>query len=95
MSSALGLVIISSPISAGQPVTTEYISGGSPASYNRSANRSAVIGVNSVGLQTMQLFVATAGATLWATIFSGWLKGVIAEIAFKGSRVVKILRALP
>jgi hypothetical protein len=43
----------------------------------------------------MQLLVATAGATLWATMLSGWLKGVMAEIAVSGSRVVKILRALP
>jgi hypothetical protein len=36
----------------------------------------------------MQLLVAIAGATLWATMLSGWLKGVMAEIAVSGSRVV-------
>src|SRR3546814_2316064 len=43
----------------------------------------------------MQLLVAIEGATLCATMLSGWLKGVMAEIAASGSRVVKILRALP
>ena len=40
----------------------------------------ALSGVCSVGLQTMQLFVAI----LWTTTFSGWLKGVMAEIVRKG-----------
>ncbi len=53
------------------------------------------MGVSSVGLQTMQLLVTMDGAILCDTMLSGWLKGVMAEIAFKGSRVVKILRALP
>jgi hypothetical protein len=43
----------------------------------------------------MQLLVTMAGAILCATMLSGWLKGVMAEIAVSGSRVVKILRALP
>ena len=60
-----------------------------------SASTSAVIGVTSVCLQTRQLLVAMAGATLCATMLSGWLNGVIAEIAVSGSRTVKILRALP
>ncbi|MNL40623.1 hypothetical protein D3C87_1629860 [compost metagenome] len=60
-----------------------------------SAKTSAVIGVSSVGFSTTQLLVAIAGATLCATMLSGWLKGVIAEIALSGSRIVKILRALP
>ena len=86
MSSAWGLVIISSPTSSGSPVTTENISGGSPASYMTSARMRAVSGVSSVGFSTMQLPVATEGATLWAGMLSGWLKGVMAEIAVKGSR---------
>ena len=61
-----------------------------------SARTSAVIGVSSVGFTTMQLLVAIAGAILCDTMLSGWLKGVIAEIApISGSRVVKILRCLP
>jgi hypothetical protein len=60
-----------------------------------SAKVMAVSGVCSVGLQTTQLFVAIAGAILWATILSGWLKGVIAEILLTGSLVVKIFRLLP
>ena len=93
--SILGFWIISNPISSGQPVTTENISGGKPASYNISANNIAVIGVNSVCLQTVQLLVAIEGAILCATIFKGWLKGVIAEIAVRGSRIVKIFLAFP
>ena len=46
-----------------------------------SASSSAVSGVFSVGFSTMRLLVAIAGATLCATLFSGWLNGVIAEIA--------------
>src|SRR3546814_12807318 len=95
MSSTCGFWIISRPMSRGQPVTTENISGGSPASYSTSARMSAVMGVSSVGFTTMQLLVATEGATLCATILSGWLNGVMAEIAVSGSRVVHILRALP
>ena len=38
-------------------------------------------GVSSVGLHTTQLLVAMAGATLCATMFSGWLNGVIADMA--------------
>ena len=53
-------------------------------------------GVSSVGFSTSRLFVAMAGASLWLTMFSGWLKGVMAEITpSSGSRVVKILRLLP
>jgi hypothetical protein len=37
----------------------------------------------------MRLLVATLGATLWITWLSGWLNGVIAEIApCSGSRTV-------
>ena len=55
----------------------------------------AVSGVCSVGLQTMQLLVAIDGAILCATMFNGWLKGVIAEMVRTGSRLVKIFRLLP
>ena len=49
----------------------------------------AASGVFSAGFTTMRLLVATAGATLWITWFSGWLKGVMAEIApISGSRRV-------
>ena len=93
--SIFGLAIISSPMSFGHPVTTDSICGGRPASYRMSASSRAVIGVSSVGLTTMQLLVAMAGATLCDTMLSGWLNGVMAEIAVSGSRVVKIFRALP
>ena len=52
-------------------------------------------GVSSVGFSTTQLLVAKAGANLCATMFSGWLNGVIAEMAFSGWRRVNILRDLP
>jgi hypothetical protein len=53
-----------------------------------SASAIAVSGVCSVGLTTMQLLVAIAGAILWATMLSGWLNGVMAEMAVRGSRKV-------
>ena len=44
----------------------------------------------------MRLLVATDGATLWITWFSGWLKGVIALITpIIGSRMVCTRRLLP
>ena len=49
---------------------------------------SAVSGVFSDGFSTILLLVAIDGATLCATWFSGWLKGVIAVIAVSGSRWV-------
>ena len=52
-------------------------------------------GVSSVGLHTTELLVAIAGAILCATVFSGWLNGVMTEIVFKGSRCVKIFLAFP
>ncbi len=70
-------------------MTTVSISGGSPASYRMSASVKAASGVFSLGLSTMRLLVATLGATLWITWLSGWLNGVIAEIApSSGSRSV-------
>ncbi|CAI8314261.1 MAG: Uncharacterised protein [Oceanospirillaceae bacterium UBA2001] len=84
ISSMCSLAIISSPMSSGKPVTIDNISTGKPASYRISANSSGVSGVNSVGLQTTQLLVAIAGAILCATILSGWLKGVMAEITLNG-----------
>ena len=45
-------------------------------------------GVFSEGLSTIGVPAAIAGATLWATWFSGWLKGVIAVTSRSGSRSV-------
>ena len=87
---------ISSAISFGSPVITLSIGGGSPASYSTSASSSAASGVFSVGLSTMRLLVATDGATLWITWFSGWLNGVMAVITpSSGSRIVCTRRCLP
>ena len=69
--STSGCVSNSSAISPGSPVSTESIGGGRPASYRMSASRKAVSGVFSLGFTTMRLPVATAGATLWITWFSG------------------------
>jgi len=94
--STCGLVISSSAISRGSPVTTLSISGGRPASYRMSANRMAEKGTFSEGLSTMRLLVATLGTTLCATWLAGWLKGVMAVITpSSGARCVKTRRFLP
>ena len=87
--STSGLVSISSAISRGSPVSTESIGPGRPASYRTSASTYAASGVFSLGFSTTRLLVATAGATLWITWFSGWLNGVIAAMTpSSGSRIV-------
>jgi hypothetical protein len=48
-----------------------------PASSSTSASSSALSGVFGDGLTTIVLPDASAGATLWATRFSGKLKGVM------------------
>src|ERR1700730_4062925 len=78
--SALGSVIIASPIVRGLPVTIDSICGGRPASYSTSASSKAVSGGSSVGFATTRLLVAIAGAILWLIMLSGWLNGVIAEM---------------
>ena len=82
-------------MSSGHPVKIENISGGRPHSYKISASSIAVKGVNSVCLQTVQLLVAIDGAILWATIFKGWLNGVIADIVLSGSLIVNIFLCFP
>ena len=52
-------------------------------------------GVFSDGLRMIGVPQAIAGASLCATWLRGWLNGVIAAADRSGSRVVKILRALP
>ena len=88
--STSGLVSISSAISRGSPVTTDSISRRQPGLVQDvGEQRAPTSGVFSVGLSTMRLLVAIDGATLCATWFSGWLNGVIAEIApSSGSRSV-------
>ncbi len=65
--STFGLVINSSAISEGAPVTTLNISGGRPASYKISASNMAEKGTFSDGFKTIRLFVAILGTTLCAT----------------------------
>ncbi len=61
-----------------------------------SASAKAASGVFSVGFSTIRLLVATTGATLWITWFSGWLNGVMALMTpCSGSRNVYTLRDLP
>jgi hypothetical protein len=79
----------SSAISRGSPVSTESISRRQAGLVEDVGEQQADSGVFSLGLSTMRLLVATAGATLWITWFSGWLNGVIAEITpSSGSRSV-------
>ncbi len=95
-SSTCSLVISSSAISRGSPVSTLNISGGRPASYRMSASRMAENGTFSDGLSTMRLFVAMLGMTLCATWFIGWLNGVMALITpSSGERCVNTRRFLP
>ena len=67
---------ISSPVRP-SPVTILSTPGGRPASWHSSANRSAVRLVNSAGLSTTVLPVASAGATFHASINSGKFHGMI------------------
>ena len=55
---------------------------------DRAASQSAASGVFSDGLSTIGAPAAIAGASLCATWFSGWLKGVIAATSRTGSRIV-------
>src|SRR5947208_14079018 len=59
------------------PVTMLTTPGGSPISWQISANASAVSGVNSAGLSTTVLPVASAGAIFHATISNGKFQGMI------------------
>ena len=51
--------------------------GGKPTAWLISANSSAVSGVNSAGLRTTVLPIASAGATFQASISSGKFQGMI------------------
>ena len=77
------------------PSSTLNIGPGSPDAWSSSAKRKATSGVFSEGLRMMGVPAAMAGPSLWATWFNGWLNGVMATAQRNGSRVVKILRALP
>jgi len=76
------------PIASASPVTIVTIPSGRPASAMIRARRRAASGVRLDGFKTIVLLVAIEGATLCATWFKGWLKGVIAATSRSGSRRV-------
>ena len=47
------------------------------------------MGVCSDGFRTIELPAASAGPTLWATVFNGALNGVMAQMTPSGTRTVK------
>ncbi len=81
-----GSVTSASPVFAAWPVTTLRTPGGSPASSKAFASMRAESGVTVAGFTTTAFPAATAGPTLWATRFSGSLKGVIAATTPIGKR---------
>lgn len=83
----LGSVTSASPTSPPGPVTTLRSLGGKPASRRSSASFSAERGVTVAGFNTTAFPPAMAGPTLWATRFSGSLKGVMAATTPMGTRL--------
>src|SRR5262245_6709747 len=71
------------------PLTRQSDPGGSPASSRIPARARAESGVASAGFSTTGQPAAIAGASLWATRFSGKLNGLIAPITPTGSRRVR------
>src|SRR5690606_2562845 len=83
------------PASASESVTTLSHRSGSPASVSNPASRNAVSGVCGAGLSTTGQPAAIAGASLWATVLSGKLNGVIAATTPTGSRIARPSRPTP
>ncbi len=77
------------------PGTTLTAPAGKPASVRISARRRAGAGTCGAGLTTTQFPAARAGATLWATRFSGALNGVIAATVPTGHRVITAMTPAP
>ncbi len=71
------------------PCTTEIRPSGRPASISACAIRLVVLGVLLDGLTITALPAAIAGATLCATVLTGALNGVIAQITPSGTGIVK------
>lgn len=74
------------------PCRTDSSPAGRPASSSASARRQAAIGVCSDGFSTTALPAASAGPTLWTTVFSGALNGVIAHTTPSSMRRGKPMR---
>src|SRR5260221_13671387 len=74
----VGFHVISLPISAGDPVTTEKTPFGTPAFSASDANASADSGVSLAGLTTIVHPAASAGPALRVIIAAGKFHGVIA-----------------
>ena len=72
------------------PVTTLSTPSGSPASWQSSANLSAVSGVCDAGLMTTVLPAASAGASFQDDSRKGKFHGTMAPITPTGWRSVKV-----
>ena len=78
------------PTLAPGPVTTLKTPSGSPASWQRSANRRAVSGVCDAGLMITVLPAASAGAIFHDERRNGKFHGTIAPTTPTGWRSVKV-----
>src|SRR4029079_9590338 len=81
-----GWAAIASPAVGPSPLTRLKTPGGTPAASTISANNIALSGAISLGFSTTVQPVASAGATLEATWFSGQFHGVISPQTPTGSR---------
>src|SRR5207248_2882491 len=79
-----GLDVISSPIAAALPVTTEKTPAGTPASSASTAHASAESGVWLAGFITIVHPAASAGAAFRVTIAAGKFQGVIPAVTPTG-----------
>ena len=84
-----------SPTSPPDPVTTVTQSSGMPASTRIATSAFAESGVADAGLSTTGQPAAIAGASLWATRFSGKLNGLMAATTPIGTRSASPIRPAP
>ena len=82
--STSGCFTSASPVEP-SPVTMLTTPAGSPASWQSSANASALSGVNSAGFKTTVLPVASAGAIFHASMRRGKFHGMICPTTPQGS----------
>ena len=82
----VGLLVISPPMAAAEPVTTLKTPGGMPARRARSASASAENGVCVAGFSTMVQPAASAGPALRVIIAAGKFHGVMAATTPTGWR---------
>ena len=84
-----GCVVSAAPATAPVPVTTFTTPGGKPARANSGTSSSSEADVYSLGLATMVLPAASAGASFQVARSSGEFQGAIAATTPTGSRTVK------